>query len=262
MHSASSHVLSSLSQAHVSFYDATELFEDDFPWFTQSPCDCFPLSCYPSSYHRWRIECCCTHLPFPLSCLPKVSVPWTQGLSIIITSVPAQHQVDFWTAVTGWVYTGMFFTYMIDFVNYIIKKFLSKAMVFAIFSVGVTRTLKFAVGWMSRSRELNSASSWFSSWFYGKRWTFDLSLTREDCVLGWGHMDGIRSGWSWWETPARANPVLPAVGRCKWTPDNLGLLGPGVFYGLSFFLHAHFCFSFFYCGVLWSGYNNYLIDKN
>lgn len=35
---------------------------------------------------------------------------------------------------------------MIDFVNYIIKKFLSKGMVFSIFSVGVMRTLKFAVG--------------------------------------------------------------------------------------------------------------------
>lgn len=30
---------------------------------------------------------------------------------------------------------GMFFTYMIDFVNYIIKRFLSKAMVFSIFFV-------------------------------------------------------------------------------------------------------------------------------
>lgn len=35
---------------------------------------------------------------------------------------------------------------MIDFVNYIIKKFLSKSMVFSIFSVGVMRTLKFTVG--------------------------------------------------------------------------------------------------------------------
>lgn len=54
----------------------------------------------------------------------------------------------------------------------------------------------------------------------------------------------------------------PPVGQCKWTPGNLGLLGPGVFYGISFFLTPISVFLFSIVAYFESVHSNDLIDKN